>query len=1613
MDNYNQENSEYVNLNYISKIKAANENIKGYPSISKIMHDVPVPINSFNHDVWILNGDFQPEGTIISEDQTILVTSLFDELINIINKNCIHNDELDENFMEYLKVSADAVQTIMTLMFERNWDFDPMNKFIWIYVSLACRYEPRAIKYLMKSSYFNNNIITAKDRRGYSPLYHAITNEKFDIIMFDSYLTKENLTDMVSYSLVNLKTLEYILNKESLIGQLNCSMILLESIAFKQDAAQIILKSKTMSADILNKKDDQGVTSLIYSIIYLPSIFNDLLESEFCTSELVNEVVLGYGTILDVITKYEPKLIPVILNSKFMEKNILNNKYVFMNIYDNKDGLNEIINNQYYDPDMFLSWLPSLNILTEYAFNNLETFKLLIDHSKINQNLLIVCDSINDVNSIILGAMTNITILKIIYESSYWNDNFLKQKYKSMNIIMLLLKSNNNEALELVKELYKKKAITMELMLDIDSNDMNTFCYLCLYFPEIAIEIINNDPELHQYVKYTLKILFYNLYTKKNYELIESLISKVPITQSMINEIDDIYKNNFFMESIIFNINLSLLLLKNNLINQETLTHTNIDKDNALTLLLKHSKKKQKAYNAMKKIFDTGLINYEIINNRNIRKESPFVLACMLGNNCTKLILESEYFDMSTFANKTHDNQNCFTFACKSGEIGIIKLLCDHQLFTQEMFTSYDSLGIPYIYYAFTTSQETIKYIINHKYCNTQILNDSYKLLLLKHNIISTQLECILDSIYCTPETLLYENMDGNNCLAIIAHKNNIRLMEKLLNSNKFTLELFFHQNHNKTIFLDYVRDNKLMKLIVNSPKFDSSILSIKDKDNTTILTRLMLSHEYEILKTIIESGKCSSDDIINKTNYNDSILFNMFNLNFDIIETILLHVKLNPEDLLLKDKYGNTCLHRYAHSAFDKISGNYFKQEEIVNILEKASKILNLDICSTELFLSKNNDGDTFLLINPYLLNAILNSKYCTKELLKSINNSGTNIFNSICISHNHLFGIFVSHPLFDSSFLLNSEIGSLTKTKINMLSYICIKSLGDMLNILMESPHMTDDVINSTDEAGFTPLAYAVMTHSIMIIKILLNSKLNLEKTFDLTYPNNKSLLMLAANTSTEVLALLMESKYINENMLYTSDMYSHNIVIYAVNHSIEMTKCIMESTYWNDNLIYHCDIDDDYIMIHAGKKPEIVEYLLEKIPSAYTLVTMKNKINMTCAHYYAKVNSKSLEILLKSPKCNNDLILQKDIFGNTCLHIASKYNQESIVIITESQFATEELILIQNKDGLNALMILLLENKPSIKLFKKFGNKKLLMQKDKDGNNLLHYATRHNTKLLKIILSMDYCDSEVLNERNNDNMTCHMYACKYNGDSIQYLLDHPNTTNDMLYIGHADYGSCLTLASRYQPLAAKALLSWDKLAWKILYSIENKENFFDIACKYNSDVVKYALESKHDLSEFIDTGIPFYYACKYQPDAVKYILASEYGSRDMIFKTVDERVCLDEAYEVQPKALMNILTSKYGSEDLLFHEDEKGYKISYKIAKVFDDIATFDEIKNIKLASYDNILADDDDTDVCKICYTYKPIVIFSPCLHMSCVGCAFKLRKCHKCRTKIQNRQVKYD
>jgi len=195
-------------------------------------------------------------------------------------------------------------------------------------------------------------------------------------------------------------------------------------------------------------------------------------------------------------------------------------------------------------------------------------------------------------------------------------------------------------------------------------------------------------------------------------------------------------------------------------------------------------------------------------------------------------------------------------------------------------------------------------------------------------------------------------------------------------------------------------------------------------------------------------------------------------------------------------------------------------------------------------------------------------------------------------------------------------------------------------------------------------------------------------------------------------------------------------------------------------------------------------------------------------------------------------------------------------------------------------------------------------------------------------------------------------------------------------------------------------------------VIQTTYNQQNFLKIGCTYNPESVKYAIESGIDLSfMFTKNDNPFNLACKYQPEACKYLLESKYVNSKMIIESVNGRTSIDDAYDMQPKALYYILQSKHFVNDMLNLEDDRGYKLMYRIKNVFPEVTDVKSISKVNVIEHDNELSMTSE-NACNVCYTFKPKVILIPCFHTLCVACSFRLHKCPQCRVHIDCRKIVY-
>ena len=256
----------------------------------------------------------------------------------------------------------------MNNMFENKWTFEPIEKFMWIYLIISCKYESRALKYLLNSPFFSSDLITKKDKYGYSPLYHAVCNTNLDISILKDYLTIENLGEMyfnsnvlINYAIKNHNGIKYIIENVD-INKIDYSLSkynpLLLACAYDEELIDLILSKNTSENNMISLCDHNDYTCLTYSLIYTPNKFKNLIESELCIKEIFCKHQSNFGNILLLSLKINSSFSMDILNSNLMDSCMFDDqiKYksgmttnIFMEVCKNIELFENIITNKYFN----------------------------------------------------------------------------------------------------------------------------------------------------------------------------------------------------------------------------------------------------------------------------------------------------------------------------------------------------------------------------------------------------------------------------------------------------------------------------------------------------------------------------------------------------------------------------------------------------------------------------------------------------------------------------------------------------------------------------------------------------------------------------------------------------------------------------------------------------------------------------------------------------------------------------------------------------------------------------------------------------------------------------------------------------------------------------------------------------------------------------------------------------------------------------------------------------------------------------------------------------------------------------------------------------------------
>ena len=381
-----------------------------------------VAIDEYNNDAWILAGDFNDDSDM-TDDEILInitqVTSLWDEISGILNISMLEEEEQDDHFKLYLECVSNNIQHVANSMIEYpNWSFDPMLKFLWIYLVMACHYEHRALKYLLNSPYFDEDLLSKTDKYGFSCVLVACKQNNIDTI---SQLNLNNNVNMdmlahaydfnemcpIVYATLNTDIFKYICdnipNIDDIIKNIykNGSTLFLTACRYNKEVANYLLNSKYMDHDYFNKTSN-GNTCLMMVILNDNSEDNNLLktllDSEYCSQELFDKTIPKYGNLGTLAGRYNSELLHLVLDSKYMNPSIFDanmehrNSIVTNILFEcasQEENFKHIINSPHFNPELLKYTINGENILYELERVNMNGLRRVLELPSCTMDILV------------------------------------------------------------------------------------------------------------------------------------------------------------------------------------------------------------------------------------------------------------------------------------------------------------------------------------------------------------------------------------------------------------------------------------------------------------------------------------------------------------------------------------------------------------------------------------------------------------------------------------------------------------------------------------------------------------------------------------------------------------------------------------------------------------------------------------------------------------------------------------------------------------------------------------------------------------------------------------------------------------------------------------------------------------------------------------------------------------------------------------------------------------------------------------------------------------------------------------------------------------------------
>ena len=741
---------------------------------------------------------------------------------------------------------------------------------------------------------------------------------------------------------------------------------------------------------------------------------------------------------------------------------------------------------------------------------------------------------------------------------------------------------------------------------------------------------------------------------------------------------------------------------------------------------------------------------------------------------------------------KTNDGKNCLHIAANKGHVNLCKkLISEHKLDVK------------------TTDNDGWAAL------NFAAFNDSYELVkLFVDNGADIHLK-IKDEV---------------NCLHIAASKGHFNLCKKLIEKQKFNVNMVdifgYNAIHysvksgstelvklfigNRTNIFFAAKDGKnflhlaalyghlnLCRMLVTDYKFD---VHITDNKGWAALHFAAQNGSCELIKYFIEKG---ADPLFKTKGGQNCLHIAAGNGNFELCKTLINEIN---SDVDIADDNGRTALHCSAHSGnhelfrffADKGTDIFLKTKDGLNCLHIASVSGNLNLCKTLITKYKfdvyNTDNRGWAAVhyaaqngNYELVNFFADKG--TDVLLKT--KQGVNCFHiSLFSSHGHLnlCKKLKQKIKFDVDMTDNSGLKPLHYSAQNG-SYELVKFFADK----------ETDVLLGTDD-GKNCLHIAALNGHLDLCKVLIN-----KHNFNMHATDNRGWAALhfsAQNGNYEKLTFFANKKNDKENDIYLKTKDGVNCLhIAAANGHFSLCKMLIDEHNFDVRV---CDGDEWSPLHHSviTGNYELIKYFIDKGSDIY----LKVNDGTNCLHIAAANGHLNLSRTLLD-KYNFDINLANND-GWTALHFSAR----------NGNFALFSYLLDKGSD---------------------------MYRKTKSMYNVLHLSAYNgHFDICEFVLKYFTKDYEENNSRNQHTLHGRYYASEvfYKYSTIFF---HAMDVDGNTYLHLA--------ADRNQSNVCELLLKYDT-DLTTLYN-KNDEAARDIAKKNNYEDVLRSLKAHYD-----KTGILF---------------------------------------------------------------------------------------------------------------------------------------------------------